>query len=91
MKQGFKPPDKPKLIPEKKTGTHVADTAAHSPFIIEKPDSLLKASPVIIAPPAIIVPPPGIMKPPIEIKPRKKYGVEVSDSDYRFNVKPKEG
>jgi len=95
MKQDFKPPGSPKPIPEKTTSTtaqkHVADTAAHSAFIHEKPDSLLKASPVIITPPAIIVPPPGIMKPSIDIKPRKKYGVEVSDSDYRFNVKPKEG
>jgi hypothetical protein len=91
MKQDFKPPDRPKPVPEKKTRTHVLDTTAHSAFINAKPDSLLKTSPVIIAPPAIIVPPPGIIKPPIEIKPRKKYGVEVSDSDYRFNVKPKEG
>jgi hypothetical protein len=90
MQQEFKPPDKPKPEPEKKTRMHVVDTAANRAVIIEKPDSLLKASPVMLAPPAIKIPPPGMMNPPIELKPRKKYGVQVSDSDYRFNVKPKE-
>jgi hypothetical protein len=95
MQQDFKPPDKPKPVLQKNTSTtaqkHVADTTMHSPIINEKPDSLLKASPVMLAPPAIKMPPPGTMNPPINIKPRKKYGVQVSDSDYRFNVKPKEG
>jgi hypothetical protein len=91
LQQEFKPPEKPKPVPEKKTKTFVLDTAANRAVINEKPDSLLKASPVIITPPAIKMPPPGMMNPPIDIKPRKKYGVQVSDSDYRFNVKPKEG
>lgn len=93
MKQGFKPPDTKKPGPEKNTSTtvqtHVADTATRSPFINEKPDSLLKASPVIITPPVIKMPPPGMTNPSIDIKPPKKYGVQVSDSDYKFNVKPK--
>jgi hypothetical protein len=93
MKQGFKPPDTQRAVPEKNTSTtaqkHVADTATHSPFINEKPDSLLKTSPPVIAPPAINMPPPGTMNPSISIKPHKKYGVIVSDSDYKFNVKPK--
>ena len=95
MKQGFKPPDPLKPVPQKNTGTiikkQVVDTTAHSAFIHEKTDSLLKTSPVIIAPPAIKIPPPGMMKDPsLDIKQRQKYGVEVSDSDYRFKVKPKE-
>ncbi|HEX6429845.1 MAG TPA: hypothetical protein VF008_19260 [Niastella sp.] len=95
MKQGLKPPDPLKPVREKNTGTinekHVADTTAHSAFINEKTDSLLKTSPVILAPPAIKIPPPGMMKnPSLDLKQRPKYGVEVSDSDYRFKVKPKE-
>jgi hypothetical protein len=31
------------------------------------------------------------MKPSIDIKPPRKYGVEVSDSDYKFKVTPKNG
>lgn len=93
-KQEFKPPDKLKPVPKKNTRTtyenQVVDTAAHSVFTNAKTDSLLKTQPVNIAPPTINIPPPGMINPPIDIKPRKKYGVEVSDSDYRFKVKPKE-
>jgi hypothetical protein len=90
-KQDFKPPDSPKHIPDKNTSTtHAVDTAAHSAFTNEQADSLLKPSPVIKRPPDIKIPPPGMMDPPIDLKQRRKYGVEISDSDYRFNVKPKE-
>lgn len=93
MKQDFKPPDKVKPVPKKNTSTtdekHVVDTATQSAYINEKADSLLKLSPVVKSP-AIKIPPPGMIKPSIDIKQRQKYGVEVSDSDYRFKVKPKE-
>jgi hypothetical protein len=98
MKKDFKPPGKQTPLPEKNTRPinqkPVADTSA---FINKNPDSLLKMPPALIAPPvntspppAIKLPPAGGMKPSIEIPPRKKYGVEVSDSGYRFNMKPKE-
>ncbi|OQP45390.1 hypothetical protein A4D02_33895 [Niastella koreensis] len=89
LQQDYKPPpDKPRPAP-RKTITPViekpvADTLLHTPIINKVPtDTLLKIPPVITAPP------PGTTKPVIEVKPRKKYGIEVSDSDYKFNVKPK--
>ena len=79
MKQYFKPSDKLKPPVLKK---HVIDTSADSVFINKETDSLIKTPPVIIAPPAVII------NPPTNIKQRQHYGVEVSDSDYRFKIKP---
>lgn len=85
--QDFKPPDPPKPAPKKNTKPiiekRVVDTTAHRPFIIVE-DSTLKKPPVIKLPPA------GITIPSIDKKQRPKYGVELSDSDYKFNVKPKQ-
>lgn len=94
MKQDFKPPpDTVQSAPEKKirpiNKKQVVDTTAQNVLMNVKTDSLLKPQPVIVAPPAIKIPPAGTLNPPIDIKPRPKYGVVVSDSDYRFNVKPK--
>lgn len=84
LMQDVKPPPKPPPpAPTKNTKPviqkHRADTTAHNLFIIE--DSLVKKPPAVKAPPAIKIP-------AIDIKQRPKYGVEVSDSDYRFKVKP---
>jgi hypothetical protein len=89
LRQPYKPPpNKPGSAPKKKMNPVIvkpgADTFMYSPVIKTQPDSLQKTPPVITAPPA------GTAKPLIEVKPRKKYGVEVSDSDYKFNVKPKD-
>lgn len=89
LQQDYKPPPERHRPAPKKTITPVidkagADTLMHMPVINKiATDTLLKAPPVITAPP------PGTTKPLIEVKPPKKYGVEVSDSDYKFNVKPK--
>lgn len=93
LKQDLTPPAMPKHNPDKNKRKPFADTAA---FKNKGTDSLLKippaiiAPPVIISPPAVKAPPAGTLNPSVEIKPRKKYGVEVPDSGYRFNMKPKE-
>lgn len=89
LKQDYKPPPAIPRSAPKKTANPViekagADTLMHMPFIKTEPDTLQKTPPVITATPA------GTTKPLIEVKPRKKYGVEVSDSDYKFHVKPKD-
>jgi hypothetical protein len=93
MNEDSKPPDKPKPAPRintpAKTDKHTADTAANRTFNKVETDSLLKKPPAIIAPPLIIKPPGVIIDSSMNTKPRKKYGVTVSDSDYRFDVKPK--
>jgi hypothetical protein len=99
LHQEYKPPGTQEHIPGKKTAPknekRVADTAAQSVFVNREADSLLKKPPaiipppVIIAPPAVKIPPPGTTSPPMEIKP-KKYGIEIPDTGYRFNVHPKE-
>jgi hypothetical protein len=86
LQQDYKPPPDIPRSAKKNTSPvnekRVADTLMHMPFIKTATDSFLKK------PPVITVPPPGTGKPLIEVKPRKKYGVEVSDSDYKFHVKP---
>ncbi len=90
--RGRKPPEREKPVRKniRSTGSRQAvdNTAAGRP-VEAKMDSLLKTQPAVIVPPAIKVPPPGTMTPPMILKP-KKYGVEVSDSDYRFKTKPKD-
>lgn len=81
-KEAFKPPDKPKPAWKKTIKPipqiHVVDTP------------VLSTPPAIdIPPPVFVIPPPVVMDSLLQIKPRKKYGVEVSDSDYRMKAKPK--
>lgn len=88
IQQYFKPPDDPpKPATKKSTKTiiqpHIIDTATHNPFIIAE-DSVLKKPPIIIAPPA------RLTIPPLDVKQRPKYGVDVSDSEYLFKIKPKQ-
>jgi hypothetical protein len=93
INQDRKPPDRQKPVPGKNTrpvrNDQVVDSAATGRQVKERTDTLLKTQPAVLAPPSIKVPPPGIINPPIELKP-KKYGVDVSDSDYKFKTKPKD-
>jgi hypothetical protein len=90
QQQDYKPPpDIPRPAPTKKANPvnekRVADTLRQMPFIKATTDSFL-----IKPPPVITLPPAGTQKPLIDLQPRKKYGVDVSDSDYKFHVKPKD-
>jgi|GEM_PF-3544299 len=89
MQQHYKPPPHLSRPAPAKNASPVqikpgADTLLHTTLVKAATDSLLKPPPVITMPPA------GTTKPVIEVKPPKKYGVELSDSDYKFNVKPKD-
>lgn len=86
------PPVTPVIVPKKDTvkKEEFKPPARVKPVSVKKPDSAYKL-PVVLVPDSLwLAPPPEPIVPPVENKPQpKRYGVQLSDSDYRFKIKPK--